>query len=105
MYTYNKIQDRVKLKGILTFKELGLVVIFLAIGIVLGAIINNFVPVPKGYFLAVIILDIIWFSVLKMADRNGHPTFLFSFISYHLMQPKKLTISQPFNFKRRHVQS
>ncbi|MEN7551853.1 hypothetical protein AAG747_28310 [Rapidithrix thailandica] len=56
----------------------------------LGGMVNLFVPVPRGYYLTILLLISLVGWVVQKANKQQHPGFLFSFLSFHLVQAKKI---------------
>ena len=62
---------------------------FLAL-MVLGIVLNFFVPVTKYYFFVVLLSTVGAFFSLKRINKSKHPSFLFSYFSYRFLQDRKL---------------
>jgi len=74
----------------LPLNELALLVCLLLIITVIGAIGNMFIHMPGWYYLLGLKLIIGLYVVLRRAAKQKRPSFLLSWISYHLYQPSKI---------------
>ena len=91
MKTFKTIERKAQLLG-LPMQDLFALLFGLSLAIVAGIILNFVVAVSKYYFLAVLASVVGAFFLLKRINRRKHPSFLFSYLSYHLWQPRKLEV-------------
>ncbi|MDF9796269.1 uncharacterized protein YacL [Catalinimonas alkaloidigena] len=91
MKTFKSIEKKAQILG-LPMQDLFTLLFGLSIAMVLGIVINFFLPVSKYYFFAVLIATFGAFFLLKRINLRKHPSFLFSLISYRLWQPKHLEV-------------
>ena len=91
MKTFKTIERKAQLLG-LPMQDLFALLFGLSLAIVVGIILNFFVAVSKYYFLAVVVSVVGAFFLLKRINRRKHPSFLFSYLSYHLWQARKLEV-------------
>lgn len=93
MKTFKTMEKKAQLLG-LPMQDLFALLFGLSLAMVFGIVVNFFVPVTKYYFLAVLIAVIIAYLLLKRINRHRHPSFLFSYLSYHFFQPRRLEVWQ-----------
>lgn len=60
--------------------------------VLLGGIMGTFMPVSKYYYLTSLCLVLLLLLVLRRLGRQQHPTFLSSFISYHFLQARRISL-------------
>lgn len=97
-YEYNKFTNKkVKLLGVDLQELLFLMVGVIALAIVL-ALLSSFGF--RHWSLYVLVIVIVGLSVylLRKANKQNHPSFLFSLISFRFMQPKKIRSISPRNY-------
>ncbi|MDF9799101.1 Flp pilus assembly protein TadB [Catalinimonas alkaloidigena] len=91
MKSFKSIERKAQLLG-LPMQDLFALLFGLALAMVLGIVINFFLPVSKYYFFAVLAATVIAFFLLKRVNLRRHPSFLFSLLSYRFFQPKCLEV-------------
>ncbi|WPP51839.1 hypothetical protein [Catalinimonas niigatensis] len=98
MKSFKSIERKAQLLG-LPMQDLFALLFGLALAMVLGIVINFFMPVSKYYFFAVLVGTIAAFFLLKRINLRQHPSFLFSLLSYRFFQPKRLEVWEKGNGK------
>ncbi|MEK6482441.1 hypothetical protein WJR50_33205 [Catalinimonas sp. 4WD22] len=96
MKTFKSIEKKAQILG-LPMQDLFALLFGLSIAMVLGIMINFFLPVSKYYFFAVLAVTIVTFFLLKPINLRNHPSFLFSLLSYRFFQPKQLEVWEKGN--------
>jgi uncharacterized membrane protein YjjP (DUF1212 family) len=101
-FNYNEhINKKVKLLGV-DLQEFLFVVVLFAVMLVVGGFINSMVG---GHWLLTLLTfatPVVAMRGLRWANRKGHPSFLFSFMSYRLFQPKKIRpVSSTILFRKK----
>jgi len=71
-------------------QELGLYVCLLVGLITLASLARTVIPVPRSVYAIILILLVLSWLVLRWSERNKHPSFLISMISWTWLQPKKV---------------
>jgi hypothetical protein len=91
MKSFKSMERKAQLLG-LPMQDLFALLFGLSVAMVVGIVINFFLPVSKYYFFAVLFSTLLGFVVLKRINRYRHPSFLFSLLSYRFWQPKRLEV-------------
>ena len=102
MKTFKTIERKAQLLG-LPMQDLFALLFGLSLLMVLGIIINFFIPVTKYYFVAVLISVAGAFVLLKRINRHRHPSFLFSYLSYRFRQPRRLELWETPSVRSRQI--
>lgn len=95
-YEYNKhVNAQVKVFG-MAFKDLLIVTGGLTLLILIGAFFNIIIQiVPGWYYLFLFGIYFASIIVLRRANKNDHPSFLVSVISFRLLQAKYILFFYP----------
>jgi len=91
MKTFKAIEKKAQLLG-LPMQDMFALLFGLSLAMVLGIVLNFFVPVTKFYFLAVLLSTVGAFFSLKRINKSKHPSFLFSYFSYRFLQDRKVGV-------------
>ncbi|UZS00060.1 hypothetical protein [Chondrinema litorale] len=89
MESFKLIEKKSQIFGV-SFQDAFILILFFVTASILGAVVNLFFPIPKWYHLVNVTLLFVGYFVLKRINKKKHATFLMSFISFYLMQPKHL---------------
>ncbi|WKN44919.1 hypothetical protein [Tunicatimonas pelagia] len=100
MKTFKTIEKKAQLLG-LPMQDLFALLFGLSLAMVAGIILNFFIAVSKYYFLAVLVSVVGAFFLLKRINRQKHPSFLFSYLSYRLWQVRRLEVWESPRIRRK----
>ncbi|MGD1889759.1 MAG: hypothetical protein ACFB15_04030 [Cyclobacteriaceae bacterium] len=98
MKTFRSIEKQAQLLG-LPMNDLFVLLLLMSLLIVLGIVLNLIIPLSKYYFWTVILATIFTYFLLRKVNRQRHPTLLFSYLSYHFRQPRRLSVWGTVNRK------
>lgn len=97
-YQYNKFTNKkVKLLGVDLQELLFLMVGVIAMAIVL-ALLSSFGFRHWTLYVLVILIVGVSIYLLRKANKQNHPSFLFSLIAFRFLQPKKIKSLSPRNY-------
>lgn len=85
----NNINKRIKVFGI-NLSEIAILIVGVFGAVLLGGLLSTLGVPALPFFLGVIVLFIISLILLKRTNKKDHPSYLLSFISYRIFQPKKI---------------
>ena len=71
-------------------QELGLYVCLLIGLITLASLARTIIPVPRAVYVVILAMLVSSWFLLRWGERHKHPSFLISFISWALLQPKRV---------------
>lgn len=91
MRSYKSLERPAQILG-MNLVDLGLVVAFLIGTVMLLGILSALVTVPGWLHTLVLVLAIGMFFGLRWLSKNRPPGFLMSFLSYHLVLPKRIAL-------------
>ncbi len=91
MKTFKAIEKKAQLLG-LPMQDMFALLFGLCLAMVVGIVLNFFVPVTKYYFFIVLLSTVGAFFSLKRINKSKHPSFLFSYVSYHFLQDRKVGV-------------
>lgn len=91
MKTFKAIEKKAQLLG-LPMQDMFALLFGLSLAMVLGIVLNFFVPVTKYYFFVVMLSTVGAFFSLKRINKSKHPSFLFSYFSYRFLQTRRIEI-------------
>jgi hypothetical protein len=75
--------------------DLGLVVVFLIGAVMVLGIAATVVRVPQFLYTLVLLVSISMFFILRWMAKNRPAGFLMGFLSYHLVQPRRISLGLP----------
>lgn len=75
--------------------DLGLVVAFLIGAVMLLGIASTLIMVPQFLYTLVLVLALGMFFALRWMAKNRPPGFLMGFLSFHFVQPRRISIGAP----------
>ncbi len=91
MKTFKAIEKKAQLLG-LPMQDMFALLFGLSLAMVLGIVLNFFVPVTKYYFMLVLLSTVGAFFSLKRINKSKHPSFLFSYLSYRFWQVRSVEV-------------
>ena len=75
-------------------QDLMMLLILLIALVLLGGIMGAFMPVSKYYYLCSLLVIVALQMVLKYFGSKKHPAFIASFVSYHFLQARRVSMDQ-----------
>lgn len=75
--------------------DLGLVVALLIGGVMVLGIASTLFAVPRLLYTLVLVSAIAMFFALRWMAKNRAPGYLMGFLSFHLVQPQRISIGGP----------
>jgi len=94
MRSYKSIERPAQILG-MNLMDLGLVVVFLIGAVMLLGIASSLVFIPKSLYTLVLAVAIALFFALRWMSKNRPPGFLIGFLSFHLVQPRRISLGVP----------
>lgn len=94
MRSFKSIERPAQILG-MNLMDLGLVVALLIGGVMLLGIASTLVMVPRLLYTLVLVAAIGMFFALRWMAKNRPPGFLMGFISFHLVQPRRISLGVP----------
>lgn len=70
--------------------------LFFGVNIAIG-MVRLFLPVSSWYSLSAIALVGVYMGVVRYGQKNKHPSYIVSLLSFHFFQPKRLQMKK-FSF-------
>jgi signal transduction histidine kinase len=92
MKTYRSINRQVRLLG-LPLQDMFLLLFVMSLAIVLGIVLNFFIPMSKYYFWSVLVSSFVVYLFLRRLNYYQHPSLVFSYLSWRFWQPRKLEVN------------
>jgi hypothetical protein len=71
--------------------DLALLLFLLISLVMLGSVVSIFISVSKYYYLCCLLLIIGTYFFLRYMNRQQHPAYILSSLSFYFKQPKKIT--------------
>ena len=91
MRSFKSIERPAQILG-MNLMDLGLVVAFLIGAVMLLGIASTLVMVPRLLYSLVLLLALGLFFALRWMAKNRPPGFLMGFLSFHLVQPRRISL-------------
>jgi F0F1-type ATP synthase assembly protein I len=97
----NNINRKIKILGT-NMSEVSILVVGVFGAVLLGGVLSTLGVPSTPYFLFVLLLFVAGIIALRRINKKDHPSFLLSFLSYRLFQPKKIKmLSMKLQFKEK----
>jgi hypothetical protein len=94
MRSYKSIERPAQILG-MNLMDLGLVVALLIGGVMVLGIASTLFMVPRLLYTLVLLTAIGMFFALRWMAKNRPPGFLMGFLSFHLVQPRRISLGVP----------
>jgi hypothetical protein len=91
MQTYKRIERQAQVLG-MNIQDLGLVFGLLICGGLLSGVLGLVISVPVWVYLLLLLTSAVLFFGLKYLAKHKPPGFLMGYLSFHLQQPRRLTL-------------
>lgn len=94
MRSFKSIERPAQILG-MNLMDLGLVVAFLIGAVMTLGIASALFSIPRLLYTLVLLLAIGLFIALRWMAKNRPPGFLMGFLSFHLVQPRRISLGLP----------
>ena len=91
MRSYKSIERPAQILG-MNLMDLGLVVAFLIGAVMVLGIASTLFMIPRLLYTLVLVFAIGMFFALRWMAKNRPPGFLMGFLSFHLVQPRRISL-------------